>query len=336
MGFRPQQKPETSLLILIVLVLYIVTNALFSSETIPYYSQSKPLLSKREPRLGDGCYHVFLDVGANVGVHGRFLLEPGKYPLSESSVPLFCKEYGHSLDNRDVCVFAFEANHKHWPRLAEVSEAYSRMGWKYHIVEAAVSDQPGSAAFFHQGEEDDKFNEWGFSGARNENLKGGYSVEVPTIRLSEWVLHHIHERFVPKPKKNDSNSSSTDVNADAESSAPHPILGMKMDIEGFEYVVLPDLIHTGTICNFDFVFGEFHPRFAPIRQFNSTENGNNADLNLQVSLENYHEVQSYATSISQVMMASRNCPVCWKNIDDESYLRDRQPLPNSDNGDSMP
>ena len=149
-------------------------------------------------------------------------------------------------------------------------------------------------------------------------------------------MHHIPERFVPKPTKNDSNSSSTDVNLDAEFSAPHPILGMKMDIEGFEYVVLPDLIHTGTICNFDFVFGEFHPRFAPIRQFYSTENGNNVDLNLQVSLENYYEVQSYVTSLSQVMMASRNCPVRWKNINGESYLRDRQPLPNSDNGDSMP
>ena len=27
----------------------------------------------RQPRLGDGCAHVFLDVGANVGLHGRFL-----------------------------------------------------------------------------------------------------------------------------------------------------------------------------------------------------------------------------------------------------------------------
>ena len=27
-------------------------------------------------RLGDGCYHVFLDVGSNRGVHGRFFFEP--------------------------------------------------------------------------------------------------------------------------------------------------------------------------------------------------------------------------------------------------------------------
>ena len=31
-------------------------------------------------KLGDGCYHVFLDVGANLGVHGHFLFELEKYP----------------------------------------------------------------------------------------------------------------------------------------------------------------------------------------------------------------------------------------------------------------
>lgn len=33
-----------------------------------------------QPKLGDGCYHIFLDVGANIGVHTRFLFEPMKYP----------------------------------------------------------------------------------------------------------------------------------------------------------------------------------------------------------------------------------------------------------------
>ena len=30
-------------------------------------------------RLGDGCHHVFLDVGANVGVQTRKLFEPDLY-----------------------------------------------------------------------------------------------------------------------------------------------------------------------------------------------------------------------------------------------------------------
>ncbi len=36
--------------------------------------------NRRTPKLADGCYHVFLDVGSNIGVHGRMLLEPHLYP----------------------------------------------------------------------------------------------------------------------------------------------------------------------------------------------------------------------------------------------------------------
>ena len=34
-------------------------------------------------KLADGCYHVFLDVGSNIGMHVRFLLEPHKYPKAK-------------------------------------------------------------------------------------------------------------------------------------------------------------------------------------------------------------------------------------------------------------
>ena len=34
---------------------------------------------QRQPKLADGCYHVFLDVGSNIGMHVRFLFEPFLY-----------------------------------------------------------------------------------------------------------------------------------------------------------------------------------------------------------------------------------------------------------------
>merc|ERR1719353_914629 len=37
----------------------------------------------KHARMGDNCYHVFLDVGSNRGVHGRFYFEPEKYPGSK-------------------------------------------------------------------------------------------------------------------------------------------------------------------------------------------------------------------------------------------------------------
>lgn len=46
------------------------------------------------PKLGDGCHHVFIDVGSNIGVHARFLYEPDRYPDSKESV----KAFARSLD----------------------------------------------------------------------------------------------------------------------------------------------------------------------------------------------------------------------------------------------
>lgn len=268
------------------------------SEIIQQYNYfdflSTTVETKREPRLGDGCYHVFLDVGANVGVHGRFLLEPQKYPKSPKSVPLFKKEYG-LIDNRNICVFEFEPNAKHWSRLHEISAAYTKMGWRYHVVEAAVSDRNGSETFFHQGKEDEKYNEWGFSGANEIPTEDGYSVEVLTIRLGEWIQTHIHERIVPEMQDRP------------------PILGMKMDIEGHEYRVLPDTIHTGAICDFDFVFGEFHPQFLPSKHL--------------PELKTRSEAEQFTNAIQKIIEGSRNCKVRWYSIDDESYLKDGQPLP---------
>lgn len=39
----------------------------------------------RRQKLGDGCHHVFLDVGSNIGVHARMLFEPHLYPPSSST-----------------------------------------------------------------------------------------------------------------------------------------------------------------------------------------------------------------------------------------------------------
>ena len=41
----------------------------------------------------DGCYHVFVDAGANIGIHTRFLFEPSKFPRS-SFRKVFDKYFG--------------------------------------------------------------------------------------------------------------------------------------------------------------------------------------------------------------------------------------------------
>ena len=82
----------------------------------------------QQSKLGDGCYHIFLDVGSNIGIHARFLYEPDRYPESKSSVKAFSKEFGYPRDNRDYCVFSFEPNPKFEQRHLDLQEAYRAVG----------------------------------------------------------------------------------------------------------------------------------------------------------------------------------------------------------------
>ena len=69
-------------------------------------------------KLADGCRHVFLDVGSNIGMHVRFLFEPHLYPKAHVARAFFQEKFGPeaSRDNRDYCVFSFEPNPGARPR----------------------------------------------------------------------------------------------------------------------------------------------------------------------------------------------------------------------------
>lgn len=293
------------------------------------------LVSKQQqsppPRLGDGCYHVFIDVGANIGVHGRFLYEPEKYPESWSAVQLFEQEYGTNRTNEDYCVFAIEANPSHWPRLETVAAAYRQHehGWSYTVIPAGASDQNGTMTFYKQGGHDDRVNnEWGFSNVhdyRNQTAKvtnpSESIITVPAIRLSDWLHYHIFQRRIPEvpPSYIEEQQQHTTLSL-PPSPPPKPKLGMKMDIEGSEYTVFPDLIHTGTACRFDFIFGEFHSMFGHVDPLDGH----------RIPLTSIKELQEYEWALKTVLQAARQCPVQWFSIDDESYLHDGQPLPGHD------
>lgn len=111
------------------------------------------------PKLADGCYHVFLDVGANIGVHSRFVMEPNKYPDAKKALAHFEKAFGPpgNRDPRDFCLFAFEPNPFHQRRYEEFTKAYQRVGWRFMHIAAGVSDNNGELTFYHMDSE--KHNE---------------------------------------------------------------------------------------------------------------------------------------------------------------------------------
>ncbi|KAI2501843.1 methyltransferase [Fragilaria crotonensis] len=209
--------------------------------------------------------------------------------------------YGQDRANEDYCVFAVEANPNHWPRLKNVSDAYAALGWRYHYVQAAAWDRDGVMVFHHQG--DTGHNEWGFS-VKKRTVQGVNAVDVPSICLSEWIQREILEREIPEIPR-------------SRRQYPNPVVGMKMDIEGSEYIVLPDLMLTGVFCQLTFMFGEVHPHFAPL---NFT--GQGVDLTTRKSAEVLQD------ALTTVVKASRNCKAKYfPDIDDESYLHDGVPLP---------
>ena len=278
-----------------VVVSLLLLYVLMTSQ-IKFFSVSSNM-SRRLPSEADGCYHVFLDVGANVGIHGRFVFEPEKFPHANKSRSVFDEVFGTSRDNRDICCFEFEPNPLHQTELKRKSEAYKKVGWRYHVMHMGASDHDGAIDFYHQG--DEKYNEWGFSLKKLSN--DATKVSVPVIRFSTWVEREVNRRLIP------SSPFATYIG---------PKVVMKMDIEGSEYVVLPDLLVSGAICGIDHIFGEFHPHFTPL---NFT--------GMNVPLRNRTDASRLTDALRLALSSSRQCETVFQYLDDEAYLIDATPLP---------
>ncbi|KAL7518783.1 hypothetical protein ACHAWX_003589 [Stephanocyclus meneghinianus] len=262
----------------------------------------------RRSKLGDGCYHIFLDVGANIGLHARFLYEPESYPKADTAKSIFEKEFGTSRDNRDFCVFAFEPNPNHLARHIKLKNHFERSGLHYHHVPVAVSDCDGNIAFFHN--DDAKDEEQAFS---DHKLAGEKSVEevVPAIRFADWVLNEIYERELPA-KIYGNYSDIVPMNA--------PKVVMKMDIESQEHAVVPDLMYSGVLCKtIDFAFGEFH--------FPSVSYKPGPDGRGGLWLQGGQDGQNYVEQLLRAFHSVKDCVTReFSQLNDDSYLHDDAPL----------
>jgi hypothetical protein len=94
---------------------------------------------------------------------------------------------------------------------------------------------------------------------------------------------------------------------------------MKMDIEVYEFIVFPDLVVQGSLCNaVDSVFGEFHfwPRLFPLTF---------PDHN--ITLDKVDDAIHYTKSLIRALHASLDCRTVFTMGDDESYYMDSVPWP---------
>ena len=89
--------------------------------------------------------------------------------------------------------------------------------------------------------------EFGFNSIRARNARGmdGVAEVVPIIRLATFLLEEIRDRTLPE------------IVHGSHASSIGPKVVLKIDVEGMEFVILPDLVTSGALCQtVDFCFGE--------------------------------------------------------------------------------
>ena len=120
----------------------------------------------------DGCYHVYLDVGSNIGIQVRKLFEPNLY-TNASLLEVFDAYFGPIDDKGErhdtVCAVGFEPNPHHTSVLKGIQEAYKLCGWQttFYTGVAAAHDY-GRVDYLSDNDPDRK--EWGGSIVRDQRL----------------------------------------------------------------------------------------------------------------------------------------------------------------------
>ena len=210
-----------------------------------------------EARLGDGCRHVFLDVGSNSGLHVRFLMEGEHvFPRSRYLKRGYFREYfGPSFANDStVCAFAFEPNPEHHVKLQKLSTRLRAKGRRVEVIAAAVSNQSGSLTFYRRTS--GRGGATGFGASPEDRpwnktfmATATYTkVTLPTIDLAEFIATEIIDRRIPAAPA-----------GHAPQLVRPPSIMMKLDCEGAELLVLERMLHLCVLCEMSFISFEYHP-----------------------------------------------------------------------------
>ena len=204
--------------------------------------------------LADGCYHIYMDLGTNIGIQLRKLYEPDRYP-GNLIEPRFSKYFGtisstnatqlsiekQQVDSRrNVCAFGWEPNPRHTAYLSNFTRVYQAAGYRVLVAtETAVGTKNGTVAF--ETDNDNTNLEWGgnvkpIDGRKNSTVL----VTAQLIDFSEWMHRNVLNRRIPT----------------APAGSPPPAIVMKVDIEGDDPALLGHLLRSGALCSINYVYVE--------------------------------------------------------------------------------
>jgi len=180
----------------------------------------------------DGCVHVYLDMGSNIGVQIRKLYEPSKYK-GATILPLFEKYFGS--DRSVVCAVGFEPNPAHEDKLKNLEKTYRACGWPVTInTRTGVGKEAKGGKFrvlnAHGMEEHLGMNSRIL--APQEVNSTGTSVDISTVRIAKYVNDVVATRKIPNV-----------------STKPNVVI--KLDVEGRELELMIDMMMSGALRHVD-------------------------------------------------------------------------------------
>lgn len=190
------------------------------------------------------CQHVYLDIGTNVGVQLRKLFQPEFF--SESPIiDVFSTFFGDVADRRNVCAFGFEPNPALTDGLIKLETAYNLAGFPVVVfTETAAGIENGNMSFYRDVAAAEKFHEWGSSLLKWKGVMGNES-SVGTLDLAMFINSAVSRR----------RGRSVDSKVMA-----------KLDVEGYEFKLLPQLLTSGALCKLNYMYVEFHDRIIDKQQ----------------------------------------------------------------------
>ena len=259
----------------------------------------------------DGCYHIYIDAGSNIGNSIRKIFEPEKYP-DALLLPIYDKYFG-TIENRRskpskysgnmVCAVGFEPNPFHTLHLKKLETAYQKCGWNIKMMtRTGISHNKGESRYYQEKYQDEDFNLSGgilspnLSVSKNKNQSNVITKEnkINLVQLSDFLKNVVSERKLPM------------YNA-----ASPPKLVIKMDIEGSEVDVIPDLIFTGGLQFVNSIMVEWHERLEKLPE----------------RIKSQKILKEVIENLSEYSRTMNTFDFNLVNIDDETYYTSRFDLP---------
>ena len=205
-----------------------------SSKKSPVVKEIDELLSNHQ------CKDLYIDMGTNIGVQPRKLVESSCYPLSRG---VFRHVFGQTaVDKKEVCIIGFEPNRNHKNRLEMVEKRLRSRGAVIKI-----------------------FTEVGIGGTDGHNMSF-YSDHHS--RKHEWASGIIPAKI--RPIATAGGISVVSMHSVLQAVKDYGLINrllIKLDIEGSEYDAIAGAIGHGVFCsvakNGSYIVLEQHPHFSP-------------------------------------------------------------------------